>query len=232
MGNFQSAPFASVVNRVLKLLDIFSARIDLSSNEPSPEELFGILGITKDVCEGILAFLFVRCTEGGGGGGGEQGMGMGMGKRGRRTTESVVKRELTDAYNRLSTDDKKRVLVAVQDEDQDELASLFGRRRLVVSQEVSDEPSPEELFGILGITKDVCEGILAFLFVRCTEGGGGGGDQGMGMGMGKRGRRTKESVVKRELTDAYNRLSKEDRERVLVAVREEDQIELAKIFSR
>jgi hypothetical protein len=227
MDNYQSVPLVRVVD---SSHTSFPAQIDLASNEASPEELFGILGITKDVCDGILAFLFVRCTEGSGGGGGGQ-MGMGMGKRGRRTKESVVKRELTDTYNRLSTEDKKRVLVAVQEEDQDELAALFGRRRLVVSKAVSDEPSPEELFGILGITKDVCDGILAFLFVRCTESGGGGGGQ-MGMGMGKRGRRTKESVVKRELTDTYNRLSTEDKKRVLVAVKKEDRTELAKIFSR
>jgi hypothetical protein len=107
----------------------FPAQIDLASNEASPEELFGILGITKDVCDGILAFLFVRCTEGSGGGGGGGGgqMGMGMGKRGRRTKESVVKRELTDTYNRLSTEDKKRVLVAVKKEDRTELAKIFSR---------------------------------------------------------------------------------------------------------
>jgi hypothetical protein len=148
------------------------------------------------------------------------------------------------AYNALSLEEKKRLLVAVEQDDGDAMDAIFGSgqsgRHLM-----NDEPTPEDLFGLLGIFPSFCDSKLGQRFgkKKCDEDdppvaaptGKGGSMASMGM-MGKRRSRTRilklDDEMKLDISTAFNALSPADKKRALKAVEDDNETELDSLFGR
>lgn len=89
---------------------------------------------------------------------------MGKGKRDARrkaaatpVREDEASKDIADAFNALSSDDKKSLLVAIQHDDVNMVDAIWegennsGARTLQRNGRIDNEPTPEALFGKLGI---------------------------------------------------------------------------------
>ena len=208
-------------------------------NEPSPEELFGVLGIFPSFCESRVGSTFKKCQTPAPVS--VPQMMMGKGKGGARRNVAVSARDnelnedIVDAFNALSSDDKKRLLVAIEHDDVNMVDAILenenqnGDRALQMNGGIDNEPTPEELFGVLGIFPSFCEGKIGKKLVKCltkppTPAPVGKGK--MESMMGKRTRRVRdvfEDDVADELLQLYNTMTLHDKKRLLVAIDKDDE---------
>jgi hypothetical protein len=217
-----------------------------NNDEPTPDDLFGLLGILPPLCETKFGQRFKKCRTI------PPTMGM-MGMRRDRdrhrnlyqtntaNNEYDIDQELLTAFNLLSSDDKKRLLTAIEHDDGtmvDEIMDgtttngdgSISTRHLMLND--GTDPSPDALFGILGILPPLCERKVGKLFKKCqTE------PPTMGMMMGKRHERRRtttnsdEDEMTNELFEMYNTLSSDDKKRLLIAIESDDTEALNMIFN-
>ena len=210
-----------------------------SKDEPTPEDLFGVLGIFPSFCESKVGGTFKKCQTPAPVS--VPQMMMGKGKGGARRKVAVLARDdklnedIIDAFNALSSDDKKRLLVAIEHDDVNMVDSILeydnqdGKRALQRNVGIDEEPTPEELFGVLGIFPSFCEGKIGKKLVKCltkppTPAPVGKGK--MESMMGKRTRRVRdvfEDDVADELLQLYNTMTLHDKKRLLVAIDKDDE---------
>jgi hypothetical protein len=229
-----------------------------NNDEPTPEDLFGLLGIFPTFCESKIGQKFTKCltkppvsapvSQMMSGGKGAPTGGSMMGKRERRRTttfEELYSKDILTAFNALTSDEKKRLLLAIEQDDVKMIDAIFDtvsdedhyhhiERNLHLSNNNNnDEPTPEDLFGLLGIFPTFCESKFGQKFTKCltnppvTAPVSQMMSGGKGTMMGKRERRMVQEVYyydSNDLLEAYNALSSNDKKRLILAI-EHDNVE-------
>ena len=212
-------------------------RIAGMEDEPTPEDLFGLLGIFPSFCESKVGSTFKKCQP-------PPAPQMMMGKGGRRAVVAVSFRDeesnedIVDAFNALSSDNKKRLLMAIQRDDVNMVDDILegnnknSERALQRNSGINNEPTPEELFGKLGIFPSFCESKVGQKLVKCLTKSPTLAPVGKSMMtstgmMGKRARSVMEESndedeVADELLQLYNTMTSKDKKRWLTAMEQED----------
>jgi hypothetical protein len=162
------------------------------------------------------------------------GGGKGKGKGGRRMVAAQRRDagfydDMTIAFNSLSPNDKKRLLVAMEQDDVKMVDAIFegvhsSARTLQRRGGIDNEPSPEDLFGVLGIFPSFCDSIIGSMTNACQTPAP---VSGMGGGKGKGGRRMvaverRNDEAHEHISDAFNALSSKDKKRLLDAIQQSD----------
>ena len=170
---------------------------------------------------------------------GMMGMEGGKGKGGRRMVvvedrDTEMYDDITEAFNELSSFDKKRLLIAMEQDDVKLVDAIFegahsSDRTLQQRGSIDDEPTPDELFGVLGIFPSFCESVIGSMTRRCRTPApvAMSGMMGMEGGKGKGGRRMvvvedRDNESHEYITDAFNALSSKDKKRLLDAIQQND----------
>jgi hypothetical protein len=212
---------------------------DTSNEEPTPDDLLGVLGIFPPLCDRKIGQRFKKCRTDPPVPKGMMGKG---GKGGRRrnllVTEDDISNELLMAFNLLSSEDKKRLMIAIEHDDNamvdtilDGTSSSSSTTRQLTMDDATN-PTPDDLLGVLGIFPPLCDRKIGQRFKKCRT------DppvpKGM-MGKGGKGERRRtlfvaEDDVTNELLVAYNALSSDDKKRLLIAIEMDDEEAMRTIF--
>jgi hypothetical protein len=205
--------------------------------------LFGLLGIFPPLCDRKIGQRFKKCQTDPPIPKGMMGMSKGKGERRRNLVEDndYVENQLLMAFNALSSDEKKQLLIAIEEDDAAMVGAIVGStssnshstvRQLTMKDNL--EPTPEELFGLLGIFPPLCDRKIGQRFTKCQT------DPPvpksmMGMSKGKGERRLRDLIennddVGNELAMAFNLLSYDDKKRLLIAIEHDDAEALDMIF--
>ena len=171
---------------------------------------------------------------------------MGKGKGGRRNVAESIRddemnEDMVEAFNALSSDDKKRLLDAMQHDDVKMVDAIFDddrktERKLPRTADMDDEPTPEDFFGVLGIFPSFCESKIGSSSKKCRTPAPIAVPQMM-MGKGKGGRRNvaesiRDDEMNEDMVEAFNALSSDDKKRLLDAMQHDDVHEVDAIFSK